>query len=64
MATNSSAHTSELTDRLATSTTRAMKFSTRLCVTFPATITPIGNASASDSSVPSVAMCSVSMSAA
>ena len=63
MATNSSAQTSELTERLDTSSTRAMKLSSRLRVRLPATSSPSGTAITSDRMVPSVAMCRVSTSA-
>ena len=62
-ATNSSAHTSELTERLDTSSSLASRFSARFGTTLWAAARPIGRAMATASSVPSVAMCSVSTSA-
>ena len=64
MATNSKAHTSELIDRLATSTMRASRFKVLLRVRLAATSKPKGTASTTDSKVPKVAICSVSTSAA
>ncbi|CFN80502.1 Uncharacterised protein [Bordetella pertussis] len=64
MAMNSSAHTSELTERLETRIRRASMLMVRLGVRLLAASRPTGTAIPTDRMVPSVAMCSVSTSAA
>ncbi|MCY1460694.1 hypothetical protein D9M71_782730 [compost metagenome] len=64
MAMNSSAHTSELTERLDTRISRASMLTVLLGVRLLAASKPTGTAMKTDRMVPSVAMCSVSISAA
>ncbi|MNR55454.1 hypothetical protein D3C85_1758260 [compost metagenome] len=63
MAMNSSAHTSELTERLDTRISRASMLMVLLGVRLLAASSPTGTAMNTDRMVPSVAMCSVSISA-